>query len=116
MNKSRDEIARAAADACCNWLSPETDPITRDERDKCAAIITRAIDQYADACAAEKVSDTKLLEAGREALLALATFKLTDSQNEYREIGDMLRSQMLMAHDLLFAALSAQSQAKEGGQ
>lgn len=46
------------------------------------------------------------VEAGREALVALATLKITDSEKPYVEISPTLRSQIIKSHDLLFAALA----------
>jgi hypothetical protein len=50
-------------------------------------------------------SEPNLIGAAQEALLALAAWKLTDEQEQYREVGPGLRKQFNKAHDLLFAAL-----------
>ncbi len=52
-----------------------------------------------------------LVDAGQEALLALATLKITDTEKPYAEISPTLRQQILKAHDLLVDALA---KVKEG--
>lgn len=56
----------------------------------------------------------KLREAGREALMALAVFKLADNQKPYVEIGPKLRAQCNSAHDQLLAALTPPSRRPHG--
>lgn len=55
----------------------------------------------------------EMREALGECLLVLATFKITDQQCPYYEIGDTYRQELLKTHDLVFDILSRNQPKKD---